>query len=503
VWLPKDAEYGYDVRVQPRLNRMLTSSFTGWNNYMMDFGKLLADPEAMKHFGQTMVLWDFHARKPIQTLQVPGAPLEIRWALQPRHNYAFTSTALTSKIWLIAQQPDGTFAAKAVADIGDPTKTPLPVDLSLSADDRWLFVTTFMDGTVHVFDVAHHEHPKEVAAEPVAAQAGMMWERWDGARAYVTSSLLANWDKKGADGDQFLKAYRWDGTEPDAALRRRLPRAAQLGAPTSCTSGRIASTRTRIYWPPTRAPHARARRDPRTAALALLVVLVRATLAADATGEKPPVRPEDLAYVYGVGAFAPEYAPPPPGSYRLPPIDDVADHPLVGSDGRRTSLYALTRGRIAVVAFVYTSCAEATGCPVSLGVLHHLDEVLAADPALRARVVLVSLSFDPGRDTPARLAAVRALHEPRTRWPSPPPRTTALAPLLADPGRVARLHTRCTLDRATAIAKVSCSMRTTVRATSSAGFIYPSSSQRHRTVLPTCRASRSSPPGCLGTTGRR
>ena len=113
VWLPEDAEYGYDVRVQPRLNRMLTSSFTGWNNYMMDFGKLLADPEAMKHFGNTMVVWDFHARKPIQTLEVPGAPLEIRWALQPRHNYAFTSTALTSKLWLIEQQPDGTFKPRA------------------------------------------------------------------------------------------------------------------------------------------------------------------------------------------------------------------------------------------------------------------------------------------------------------------------------------------------------------------------------------------------------
>ena len=29
MWLPEGAEYGYDVRVQPRLNRMLTSSFTG------------------------------------------------------------------------------------------------------------------------------------------------------------------------------------------------------------------------------------------------------------------------------------------------------------------------------------------------------------------------------------------------------------------------------------------------------------------------------------------
>ena len=59
---------------------MLTSSFTGWSNYMMDFGKMLQDPEAMKRFGQTVVLWDFHARKPIKVLHVPGAPLEIRWA---------------------------------------------------------------------------------------------------------------------------------------------------------------------------------------------------------------------------------------------------------------------------------------------------------------------------------------------------------------------------------------------------------------------------------------
>ena len=34
MWLPDDGPYGYDARVEPRLNRMLTSSFTGWKNYM-------------------------------------------------------------------------------------------------------------------------------------------------------------------------------------------------------------------------------------------------------------------------------------------------------------------------------------------------------------------------------------------------------------------------------------------------------------------------------------
>src|SRR6185369_13650345 len=103
IWLPDDAPYGYDARVQPRLNRMLTSSFTGKKNYMRDLGELMGDAEAMKAFGNTAVVWDFHARKPLQTLAMPGAPLEIRWALQPRHDWAITGAALTSKLWLVEQ----------------------------------------------------------------------------------------------------------------------------------------------------------------------------------------------------------------------------------------------------------------------------------------------------------------------------------------------------------------------------------------------------------------
>ena len=211
MWMPEKAEYGYDVRVQPHLNRMLTSSFTGWNNYMMDFGQMLADKEAMKRFGQTMVLWDFHARKPLQTFEVPGAPLEIRWALQPRHYYAFTATALTAKLWVINQKADGSFEAKAVSDIGDPTKVPLPVDMSLSADDQTLFVNTFMDGMARVFNVSDPMKPKQIHEQKIGAQVNMVSQSWDGKRVYFTSSLLANWDKKGDQNEQYLKAYTWDG----------------------------------------------------------------------------------------------------------------------------------------------------------------------------------------------------------------------------------------------------------------------------------------------------
>jgi selenium-binding protein 1 len=211
IWMPAGAEYGYDVRVKPDLNRMLTSSFTGRKNYMRPLGELMGDAEAMKKFGNTMVVWDFHARKPLQTLEVPGAPLEIRWALDPRHYYAFTSAALTARLWGVFRKDDGTFEAVDLAPIGDPAKPPLPVDISLSSDDKYLFVDSFVDGTVRVFDVSDPRKPTVIHEQKIGAQLNMVSESWDGKRLYFSSSLLSNWDKGGADDEQFVKAYSWDG----------------------------------------------------------------------------------------------------------------------------------------------------------------------------------------------------------------------------------------------------------------------------------------------------
>ena len=181
IWMPEGAEYGYDARV--------------------------------KHFGNTMVLWDFHARKPLQTFEVPGAPLEIRWALGPRHYYAFTTTALTSKLWGVFRRGDGTFEALELANVGDPAAVPLPVDISLSSDDRFLFVASFMDGMVRVFDVSKPRKPRVVLEQKIGAQVNMVSQSWDGRRVYFTSSLLSNWDGTGHEDEQFLKAYSWDGED--------------------------------------------------------------------------------------------------------------------------------------------------------------------------------------------------------------------------------------------------------------------------------------------------
>ncbi|MEE9355509.1 MAG: selenium-binding protein SBP56-related protein [Methylococcaceae bacterium] len=223
-WMPTDSQlngavksgqyadgYGYDVRVLPRRNVMLTSSFTGWSNYMMDFGKLLKDPEAMKRFGNTVVLWNLHTRRPKKIFDVPGAPLEIRCAWNPNHNYCFTTTALTSKIWLIYENSKGEWKARDVADIGDPSKIPLPVDISIQSDDNMLWVNTFMDGTTRAFDISDPFNPKQVFEKKIGSQVNMVSSSWDGKRLYYTTSLLANWDKKGDNNEQFLKSYQWAG----------------------------------------------------------------------------------------------------------------------------------------------------------------------------------------------------------------------------------------------------------------------------------------------------
>ncbi len=205
--------YGYDIAINPAKNAMLTSSFTGWNNYMTDLGKLIKDQSAMKQFGNSMVLWNLKSMQPEKIFNVPGAPLEIRWSLKEGDNWAITTSALTSAIWLVKQDAKGEWQAKQVGTVGDPAKIPLPVDLSITADGKGLWVNTFMDGTTHYFDISNPEAPKETYSKRTGSQVNMISQSWDGKRVYISSSLLAKWDKAGADDEQFVKLFGWDGKQ--------------------------------------------------------------------------------------------------------------------------------------------------------------------------------------------------------------------------------------------------------------------------------------------------
>jgi cytochrome c peroxidase len=142
---------------------------------------------------------------------------------------------------------------------------------------------------------------------------------------------------------------------------------------------------------------------------------------------------QDLATSAVQSALQPQFTPPAPGTYSLPPIDTVSDHQLLDSTGKPVNLFNLITGKVAVVSFIYTSCADVGGCPLAAAVLHQVDRLLSGRPELARRVVLLSLSFDPERDTPVRMAEVREALSPRTDWRFLTSATPeALQPVLAD-----------------------------------------------------------------------
>ena len=114
--------------------------------------------------------------------------------------------------------------------------------------------------------------------------------------------------------------------------------------------------------------------------------------------------------------IAADYVPPAAGSYRLPVIQRVGNHPLIDAGDRPTSLFDLKGRRLAVVAFIYTACTDAGGCPFSQATLLSLDRALGADSELGREAMLITVSFDPGRDTPQRLSQTRDLYRPRSDW---------------------------------------------------------------------------------------
>jgi cytochrome c peroxidase len=170
-----------------------------------------------------------------------------------------------------------------------------------------------------------------------------------------------------------------------------------------------------------------------------LSVAVAARADPVAEAKRRPLGHDDVSYTFSAAPFVASFTPPAPGTYRLPPIDTVGDHPLVGADGRATTLFEVIGSRIAVVSFIYGSCAEATGCPMSTAVLHALNATLAKDAG---DVALVTVSFDPERDTPARLAEMQATRVKGSTWRFVGGRDDAsLAALLGDFGQtVSKLY---------------------------------------------------------------
>lgn len=136
----------------------------------------------------------------------------------------------------------------------------------------------------------------------------------------------------------------------------------------------------------------------------------------------------------GAGSETYAFPLPNPGSYELPVIKRAAGGVALDEQGRTYDLLSLSKGRITILAFMYTRCGDI--CPVASMQLSLLQDLVAKDPVMAARMHLVSMSFDPDHDTPAVMAEHAAIW--RSQSPNAPewlfltaPDRAALAPVLA------------------------------------------------------------------------
>ena len=187
----------------------------------------------------------------------------------------------------------------------------------------------------------------------------MVSETWDGEARLLHVVAARQLGQEGRGRRAVPEGLRLGREDADAALRGRLHEGeARPAAPHALRPGR-SSTRTRSTGGETPRTVARAERraarrgDPRPRRSPRL------------RGVRRPARADLDVHLRRRRLRPGLRRRRRPGTYALPAIATSPTIPLLDADGHATTLFALNGDRLAVVAFVYTSCAEARGCPVS------------------------------------------------------------------------------------------------------------------------------------------
>ncbi|MCG8428238.1 MAG: SCO family protein [Chromatiales bacterium] len=127
------------------------------------------------------------------------------------------------------------------------------------------------------------------------------------------------------------------------------------------------------------------------ARILLIGLLLTSSAQAMGTGDSFAIAP-------GYGDLG--YSLPEVGSYRLPPLGHAADGEVLDTDGATYQLHDLFGEQYVLLAFIYSTCSDVNGCPLTSHVFYKIKSEMKRDPELANRLKLISLSFDPEVDTP-------------------------------------------------------------------------------------------------------
>ena len=142
--------------------------------------------------------------------------------------------------------------------------------------------------------------------------------------------------------------------------------------------------------------------------LLLLTLVCTAAVAGDEQKETPIV----LAPGYGSLTFEAPIA----GSYHLPIYGEASDGQVVNRFGTAQTLHKLMGDKVVLLSFIYATCNDVNGCPLSTAVFHKIKRRLS-NAGLKDDLRLITLSFDPKHDTPEVMANyAKSLETTQTDW---------------------------------------------------------------------------------------
>ncbi|KAJ3219183.1 Methanethiol oxidase [Clydaea vesicula] len=227
-------KFGYDFWYQPRQNVMVSSELSSPNDFMKGF-----DPKdlAKGRYGQHIHVWNWKERRVIESIDLGTeglVPLELRFLHNPDQKQGFVGTAIGSSMFRFFFDEETTkWKAEKVIQV-EPVEVEgwtLPIvpglitDFVISLDDKYLYLSNWLQGDIRQYDITDTHKPKLVGQLYIGGliQKGesiklkdeaqrvevplikgkkleggpqMIQLSLDGKRLYITNSLFSTWDNK-------------------------------------------------------------------------------------------------------------------------------------------------------------------------------------------------------------------------------------------------------------------------------------------------------------------
>ena len=133
-----------------------------------------------------------------------------------------------------------------------------------------------------------------------------------------------------------------------------------------------------------------------------LAIVAAPEIASAQAGAAKDDNTKDVFLAPGWGKLS--FDAPAAGTYQLPPLESASGGQVLDTSGASQNLDAYLGAKPTLLSFVYRTCDDVNGCPLSTSVLYTVARRIAKEPALKDQLRLLTLSFDPEGDTPEAMA---------------------------------------------------------------------------------------------------